>query len=239
MPRSGCRPPWSRIWLPAEGDRLLDLLRELLLREDVALLRGQVAVEGAERAVRGADVRVVDVAVDDVGHDRLGVLPPAHRVGQRAELEEVAVAQERDPLLARRAARRPAPSGRCRHSFRMEPQLRDGRDQGQGVGAPVELAQPRLLVLARAGRRCSRAGTTRTSPRAPRRPPRSGAAISGSAPRPAARAACRRRTPAALTAPRAAPPRTRTRRAARSAASTPPRGRGGPPRPRGRARGRR
>jgi hypothetical protein len=84
----------------AERDRLLDLRRELGLGEDVALARGQVAVERAERALRGAHVRVVDVAVDDVGDGGLGVKAPAHAVREQAELEEVRIPQEEDSLLA-------------------------------------------------------------------------------------------------------------------------------------------
>src|SRR5262249_2715094 len=51
----------------AEGERLLDLLRELLLAEQVPFLRREVAVERAERALGRAAVRVFDVAVDVVG----------------------------------------------------------------------------------------------------------------------------------------------------------------------------
>ena len=50
----------------AERERLLDLLVDHGLRQHVALARvARAAVEGAEVAVGDADVRVVDVAVDD------------------------------------------------------------------------------------------------------------------------------------------------------------------------------
>src|SRR4051794_3346613 len=54
---------------PAEGERLLDFLEDDRLRQQVALARvAGPAVEGAEVAVRVADVRVVEVAIDDERH---------------------------------------------------------------------------------------------------------------------------------------------------------------------------
>ena len=67
---------------------LVDLGADLLEGQDVALGVLRPAVERAELAVGDADVGVVDVAVDDVGDDVLGVLPPALGVGQPAQLEE-------------------------------------------------------------------------------------------------------------------------------------------------------
>ena len=75
----------------ARGGKFVELLIQLLAREDVmigVLLR---AVERAEFAVNVADVGVVDVAIDDVGHD-LSPAPMvsfllreiAPRIGQRA-----------------------------------------------------------------------------------------------------------------------------------------------------------
>ena len=50
----------------ADRERLLDLLEDDRLREQVALgAVARAAVEGAEVAVGDADVRVVDVPVDD------------------------------------------------------------------------------------------------------------------------------------------------------------------------------
>jgi hypothetical protein len=80
--------------LSPQRQRLLDLLRELRLREEVSLLGGQIAVEGAERALRSAHVRVVDVAVDDLGDDPFRVQPLADGVGQGAQLQRVSVAQQ-------------------------------------------------------------------------------------------------------------------------------------------------
>jgi hypothetical protein len=69
----------------AHLDGLGDLLVDRLEVEDVALFRarpfGQRPVEGAEGAVLGAEVGVVDVAIDDVGDHALGVQAAAHGVG--------------------------------------------------------------------------------------------------------------------------------------------------------------
>ena len=57
--------------LDAAGvDGLLDLLAQLLARQHVGVVGvARVAEEGAEAAGGGADVGVVDVALDDVGDD--------------------------------------------------------------------------------------------------------------------------------------------------------------------------
>ena len=81
----------------AEGDRLLDLLVELLARQDVGVGVARLAVERAEVADRGADVGVVDVAVDVVGAVRLGVQPHRDRVGGPAELVQVAARNSSTP----------------------------------------------------------------------------------------------------------------------------------------------
>src|SRR5438874_532432 len=53
----------------AECEGLLDLLEDDRLRQEIALPAvARPAIEGAEVAVGDADVRVVDVPVDDEGH---------------------------------------------------------------------------------------------------------------------------------------------------------------------------
>ena len=47
------------------------------------------AVEGAERAVLRAEIGVVDIAIDDVGHHALGVKAPTDGVGLEAQPDEV------------------------------------------------------------------------------------------------------------------------------------------------------
>ena len=83
----------------AERERLLDLLEDHRLRQQVALAPvAGAAVEGAEVAVGDADVRVVEVAVDDERDARRG------RCGGRA-----ARSRRGRPRRGRatRAARRP------------------------------------------------------------------------------------------------------------------------------------
>ena len=86
-----------------------DLLVDRLEVEDVALVgarvglagAGQRTVEGAEGAVLGAEVGVVDIAIDDVGDHALGVQAAAHRVGLEAQADQVGGEEVIESLLAR------------------------------------------------------------------------------------------------------------------------------------------
>ncbi len=69
----------------AERDRLVDLAEDLLEAEHVAFGRSDGPIERAEVAARDADVRVVDVAIDDVGDDPVRVLAGADLVGEPSE----------------------------------------------------------------------------------------------------------------------------------------------------------
>ena len=62
----------------ADRGEFVELLVELLQREHVVIVVLLRAVERAELAVDVADVRVVDVAIDDVGDD-LRVRPALRR----------------------------------------------------------------------------------------------------------------------------------------------------------------
>ena len=97
MRSSGCSPPCRRICTPPASTTSCSFSPELLAREHVALGVAERAVEGAEAAARRAHVRVVDVAIDDVRHDVVRVLAPAHRVGGEPEVEERCL---RDQALA-------------------------------------------------------------------------------------------------------------------------------------------
>ena len=102
MPRSGWCPPCMRSAGAAERERLLDLLEDDRLRQEVALaLVARPAVEGAEVAVGDADVRVVEVPVDDERHPRRVVEPVAELVRDATDRDEVAGAEERDRVLVR------------------------------------------------------------------------------------------------------------------------------------------
>ena len=75
---------------------LRDLVVDGVEVEDVAL-GGQLAlqrtVKGAEGAVLGAEVGVIDVAVDDVGDHAVRVQLAAHRIGFHAEADQVVGAE--------------------------------------------------------------------------------------------------------------------------------------------------
>ena len=72
----------------------VDLGADLLERQRLAFVVLRAAVERAEAAVGDADVRVVDVAVDDVRDDAVRMLLAAHAVGLGAELEQRGVGVE-------------------------------------------------------------------------------------------------------------------------------------------------
>ena len=57
----------------AECDCLIDLLTNLFKRSDVCVGRTRSSIKRAEGADDVADVCVVDISVDDVGNDILGV----------------------------------------------------------------------------------------------------------------------------------------------------------------------
>lgn len=84
----GVHPALHEDPLPPHLVEFLNLLGDLLVTQGVGVLLPLGAVEGAEGAGHGADVGVVDVAVNEEG-DHLGVgLPQAHLVGGGGELGE-------------------------------------------------------------------------------------------------------------------------------------------------------
>src|SRR5437667_1146397 len=68
--------------------QLVDLAADLFERQEVPVRMLGTAVERAELAVGDADVRVVDVPVDDVRDDVLGMELPADVVRQTSQLEQ-------------------------------------------------------------------------------------------------------------------------------------------------------
>ena len=78
---------------PCPADHLLE-------REEVALLLPVVSAEGAEGAVLDADVREVDVPVDDVGH-HVARLPGPQLVGDQGQGAQLAPGRlgERQPIV--------------------------------------------------------------------------------------------------------------------------------------------
>ena len=72
------------------GDSLRDLGRDLFEWQNVGLGVLDGAVERTETAAVDTHVRVIDVSVDNVGGDIIGILATAHRVRRLAELEQTA-----------------------------------------------------------------------------------------------------------------------------------------------------
>src|SRR5690349_10117914 len=73
----------------AERDRLVDLLADLVERADVSVRRTGATIERAERADDVADVRVVDVAIDDVCAEVVRMSARAYLVGRSAHPRDV------------------------------------------------------------------------------------------------------------------------------------------------------
>ena len=83
----------------ADVDQLLDLLEDLIDLEGVGILFVTIASERAEGALGGADVRVVDVPVDDVGPHLFTMQMSAPGVGPVARVpgSEVPVIETQAP----------------------------------------------------------------------------------------------------------------------------------------------
>jgi hypothetical protein len=87
--------------IAAQRNGFLDLLVDDLARQHVGAGVAGLAVERTEVADRGADVGVVDIAVDVVGAIRLGVQASADGVGGAAQKRQVAASEEREALVGR------------------------------------------------------------------------------------------------------------------------------------------
>ncbi len=83
----------------AELDHFDDLFIDGLERKQVTFLRSQRTIERAERAVLGAEIGVIDVAVDLVGdHPRVGFLA-AHFHGGHADSDQIVGAKQVERFL--------------------------------------------------------------------------------------------------------------------------------------------
>ena len=69
----------------AHVDGFVNLAEDLVEAEHVAAGGADIAIKRAEVAFGHAHVRVVDVAIDDVRHHRLGMLPRADAIGEVPE----------------------------------------------------------------------------------------------------------------------------------------------------------
>src|SRR5262245_49458032 len=83
----------------AQVDRLLDLLEDRLLGQNVALGVPHGAIERTEAAILRAEVRVVDIAIDDVADDPFRVPAPANCVGFHPDARQIMTGENIDRLL--------------------------------------------------------------------------------------------------------------------------------------------
>src|SRR5712664_1819207 len=81
-------------------DGLLNLVEDHFLGMNVTLSVTHGPIESAEAAELGAEVRVIDIAVDDIAHDAVWVQLAAHRVGGHSDPDQIVTTKEVDCLLA-------------------------------------------------------------------------------------------------------------------------------------------
>ena len=100
---------------PARGRKFVQFLVELLAAEHIVIFVFFGPIKRAEFAVNVADVGVIDVAIDDVGHDLPAALVVAGllrqiaaRIGQSAQRFERPVGKARE-LVRPKCVRPPAP----------------------------------------------------------------------------------------------------------------------------------
>ena len=125
----------------ADRNRLVDFAEQLLEPEHVPFRRSDRAIERTEVALRHADVRVVDVAIDDVRDDPFGMFAATDLVGETAEQRS-----RRDSIQVERLPGVNAAAG---------PNLRRNAIDGHLAVEPTTLAAP-----AASKKRRSRAAVT-------------------------------------------------------------------------------
>src|SRR4051794_33358891 len=82
-----------------EIECFLDLAENDVLREDVAFLVPKRPVKRAEAAVLGTEIRVINVAIDNVRSDSFRVEFPPDRVGLHADADQIIAPEEVDRFL--------------------------------------------------------------------------------------------------------------------------------------------
>ena len=91
---------------PAKRNRLVYLLINFVERADVGFRVARSAIERAESADDVADVRIIDVAVDDVGDDAFWMASPANLVGGQAYPHEIIRLKQTGAILCRQSLAR-------------------------------------------------------------------------------------------------------------------------------------
>src|SRR5204862_154314 len=75
---------------PAQRNRLVYFRANFIDRAHVRVRRPRASIKSAERADNIADIRIVDVPVDDVSDDVVGMTPAANFVGRGAHPRHIA-----------------------------------------------------------------------------------------------------------------------------------------------------
>ena len=73
----------------AEGNGLVDLFANLIEGANIRVRRPGPPVKSTEGADYVADVRIVDIAIDDVGDDVIRMLAPANLIGRRRDAGDI------------------------------------------------------------------------------------------------------------------------------------------------------
>src|SRR6266446_5968514 len=84
-----------------QRNRLVNLLADFIDRANVSVGRAGPAIESAESADNIADIRVVYVAIDDVGDDVVRMTAPANLIRGRADPRDVVRFQQRGAVYRR------------------------------------------------------------------------------------------------------------------------------------------
>ena len=113
MPKSGCKSALHQDAGAAERNRFINLVADFVERADVSVRRARPAVESTEGTNYVADIRVVDIAVDDVGDDVVGVSSLANFVGGRADASDIVRFKQRGAVVRRQARARQEPCLKC------------------------------------------------------------------------------------------------------------------------------
>src|ERR1051326_5683042 len=87
----------------AQGDGLINLLADFVERADVSFSVAGTTIESAEGTDDVADVRVVDVAINDIGDDAVWMTTLANLVGGEADADEVIGCEQCGAIVCRQA----------------------------------------------------------------------------------------------------------------------------------------
>src|SRR5258705_6838056 len=105
----------------AQVQRLLNLAKDSLVRKDVALRAAHRTIKGAEAAILGAEICVIDIAIDDVADHALGMDPASNGVSRHSCADQIVGGEQVPGLFIRNhtaanssGSRQPASRAYCK-----------------------------------------------------------------------------------------------------------------------------